>query len=249
MRRGRILAVLAVLGASWAVSGTSPAPAAANDLFPFSLPAHYIAHYETRLQACRGFRSPPFVTWNSYADVQSGDQWMVYASSGKLCKFARHTALSVPDALPFNAGAGANKSDLIGYALNVGQEGMNDDPISRHHKEVPKGWRCYALPSEWATEAWTAARLSHVPAPDNEDFAGASGTAAGAGYCVPTGSKSNKAGDFVHSAFLAWIPDGSDCKRHFRIHQDPDPANPGEFLPPPSFPDAQLFGSYDEIPC
>ena len=241
--------MLAVMGASWAVAGASPAPAAANDLFPFSLPAHYIANYDTRLQTCRGFFTPLFVTWNSYAEVQVGDEWQVYASSKKLCKFAKKTAINVPDALPFNGGAGINKSDMIGYALNVGQDGMNDDSISKRHKEVPRGWHCFALPSEWATEAWTGARLSHVASPDNEDFAGASGSAAGAGYCVPRGSHSNKAGDWVHSAFVDWIPDGSDCKRYFVLHQDPDPDNPGEFLPPASFPDAQLFGSYDEISC
>ena len=249
MRRGLLLGFLTLVGASGAVFAASPAAAATPDSFPASHPAHYIVNYDSRLRTCGEERGLLEVEWNSYAEAQVGFGLQVQASSKKLCKLARRTAAGLPGDLPYDGGFTASKADMIGYALNVGQQGMNDDPIGRKHKSVPRGMRCYALPSQWATEAWTAARLSGVGSPNDEDFAGASGVAAGAGYCVNAKAKSNSAGEWLKTPFIAWIPDVSECTNHFKLHQDPDPNNPGQFLPPPSFADAQVFGSYDSVGC
>ncbi len=248
--RTRVLSgLVTLLGVGCAAFATSPAAAAPPSSFPFSLPARYIVNYDSRLQTCGEQRGLLEVEWNSYAEAQAGFGLQVQASSKKLCKLARKTATILPDDLQFSGGFTANKADMVGYALNVGQQGMNDDPISPKHKGVPRGMKCDALPSQWATEAWSAARLTGAGSPSNEDFAGASGVAAGAGYCVDAKAKSNSAGEWVKTPFIAWIPDVSLCTNHFKLHQDPDPDNPGEFLPPASFADAQVFGSYDELPC
>jgi hypothetical protein len=242
MRRSLLIAALTLLGASWAAFGASPAPAAPASLRA-SEPLNYIANYDARVKPCRGFVDPVFVTWNSYAELQGGQGWIVRTSSKKLCKLAHHTGQILLDDRPFNDGAGGIKSDMEGYALHVGA-GSTDERIKK--RGVPRGMKCFGLPSQWGTEVWQfAEKFGGTP---GSEFAQASGIAAGAGYCVDAAAKS-KAGMWVKTPFIDWTPDPASCTNRWRLHQDPDPNNPGELLPPPSYADAQLFGSYDEESC
>lgn len=247
MGRRFVVAALTVLGASWAVAGASPPSASADYSVINALPLHYIANYDSRIEACRGFFDPLFVSWNSYDEAEVGDVWFVRASSKKLCRTARKAAFNVPDDFPYNGGSGTSKSDMVGYALNIGQHGTTDQRV--RSGSAPRGMKCFALPSYWAESAWQDAQLAGHGSPGNTEFESASGVAAGAGYCVNAGARANKAGQWAKTPFIDWLPDPSDCKHRFRLHQEPDPDNPGELLPPPSYPDAQVFGSYDDVGC
>jgi hypothetical protein len=241
-RTGLLLGLMALTGMGWALFAASPAPAATANLGA-SQPLHYIANYDSRVQSCRGFSQPPFVTWNSYAELQGGDGWIARASSKSLCKLARKTGPDLLDARPFNDGAGGSKSDMEGYAVQVGA-GITDQRIKT--KGVPRGMKCFGLPSQWGTEVWQFAATFGGTL--GSEFAQASGIAAGAGYCVNAKAKS-KAGLWAKTPFIDWTPDPDSCTNRWRLHQDPDPDNPGEFLPPPSYADAQVFGSYDTVGC
>jgi hypothetical protein len=248
-RRSRIpgsqVGVFAVLVVSGAIF-SAPAQAATKPSFEYSVPGHYIANWPQRAQGCGGFLNPSFVTWTSYAGATVGSHWLVLASQTSLCKQAKKVGKKLIQSIQAKDGASFSRIDMQAYALLVGQQGISDDPI-HHSNGVPRGWECFALPSEWGVDSWELARLASVGAPSEYEFAGASGAAAGAGYCV-SGARSDPRGRWHGGNFISWAPNSTDCSNYYKLTEIPDPNFPGQFTVPP-YSEAQIWGSYEELPC
>jgi hypothetical protein len=240
---GGLLALVVILGTL--CSATSAAAARPN--IGFSDPAHYIGNWAGRAQECGGFLKPDFVTWTSYTAGSVGSHWLVRASKPSLCKQAKSVSKKLIHGILASDGATLSRTEMQVYAVSVGQEGRNDDPISKSHG-VPRGWQCFALPSEWGENAWSLAEVAHVGAPEDGAFAAASGAAAGAGYCV-TGAKSDSKGRWQGGDFFAWEPNVTDCSAFYTLSTFSDPDDPAEEQEYPSYENSDIWGSYTKVPC
>lgn len=237
-----VVAALALVAAASARAPAALGKTAANPVAA-SQPGSYIASHTRRARECKGFFEPPWVSWLSYASATVGDEWRVTANSSRLCGLARRLAQKLIDAAPYDDGAGLVETHMLAYGLHVGR-GIVDLPIGAH--KTPRGYRCFALPSFWGALAWSYARRNHAGAPKPEEFAPASGPAAGAGYCA-IGARLDAQAQWRGGKFFTWGPDTADCKRHYKLKEIPDPKNPGETTNPP-FP-AQLWGDYELVSC
>jgi hypothetical protein len=223
-----------------------PTTSAAKPAIAYSDPGHYIAGWTQRTQSCGGFINPSFITWTSYAAANVGSHWVLSASQTSLCKQARKVGKKLIPTLQGNDGASTSRIDMQGYALLVGQQGTGDDPI-HHANGVPRGWECFALPSEWGVDSWELAQLAGLGTPADNQFAAASGAAAGAGYCVK-GAHSDPQGRWHGGSFFSWVPNNADCTAYYKLGEIPDPNYPGQYTDP-SYKDAQIWGSYEQLPC
>jgi hypothetical protein len=229
------LAMAALLVACVSIA-VAPAARASSTQTTLSLPAHYINNYGARAKSCSTLTSSPWVKWLSYADGTVSDEWLVYASSTKLCQKAKPTADTLIGDAPFNDGAGQKLDEMISYAQNHRNASSRRAP-----KPAGAKWKCTYLPSFWGEQA---SDLAHGSPPDGA-LAAASGAAAGAGFCE-IGAKKSK-GKFTGGGFFSWAPDTLSCKRNYTLKSIPDPSNPGETTEPP-FP-SQLWSDYDQVPC
>jgi hypothetical protein len=226
-----LLAIALVLSVMAALQA---APAQAGTVAP-SIPAHYINNYPTRAKRCRDLVTPPWVKWLSYANAYVSDEWVVAASSKQLCDVARRTSDAVIFDAPNNDGALQSLSDMIGYARN------HHTPFTRRGpKPAGASWKCTLLPSFWGEVAWGL-----QSGPTDAALAGASGAAAGAGFCEKGAAHTR--GEYSGGQFFSWAPDTLTCKVHYRLKTIPDPNNPGETTNP-AFP-ANLWGDYDRLSC
>jgi hypothetical protein len=212
------------------------APAQAASGVAQSIPAHYINNYPRRAQKCRDLVTPPWVKWLSYANAYVSDEWVVATSSKQLCPLARNTSDAAITDAPNNDGALQNLSDMIAYARNHPKPSTRRAP-----KPAGASWKCQLLPSYWGD----VARDLQPGNPTNEALAGASGAAAGAGFCEKGATQTN--GKYKGGQFFSWAPDTLTCRVHYGLKTIPDPNNPGETTNPP-FP-ANLWGDYDRLPC
>jgi hypothetical protein len=242
-RRGRVagalFATVVTLSATAFLGGVaSAAPSTATTQ---ALVGTYIANYGHRAKPCHGLITPPWVSWLSYADATVSDEWRVYASSTSLCKLADNQAYAVISDAPHNDGAGQVLSNMLAYATQV-------QTAVLHEAGKPAGhaWSCAVLPSLWGRQALDLARLAHHGSPEDSDFAGAAGTAAGAGYCETRG-KRDKQGQWTGGKFFSWSPDTLTCKVRYTLKEIPDPNDPGQTTNPP-FP-SNLWGDYDRAGC
>ncbi len=231
-----ILAPVLMLSSAGAAHAGTSSPVAA------ALPGTYLADYASRGRACRRFLEPYWVSWLSYASASVGDEWVVTASSPKLCGLAAATGGTLVESLPFHDGTGYALIDMQGYAITVGK-GTTDDPIAKH---APRGYKCFALPSFWGALAWSYAEISHAGVPSDNEFAPSSGPAAGAGYCE-SGASYDAAGRWHGGKFFTWAPKTSSCLRRYKIRETPDSEDPGESSPPPYPP--EIWSDYDQVPC
>ncbi len=187
----------------------------------------------------------PWVNWTTYAAGAASDKWVVSVSKGKMksCQLAKHTATNLVDSLPFEDGSGFKKINWQGYAITVG-EGRSDDPIGH---DVPSGWKCFALPSIWGTEAWYYAELGHLGVPNDEAFGPASGPTAGGGYCE-SGAHFDASGVWHGGTFFSWVPDTQTCGRRYKLKETPVPDQPGE-VTYPAYGEAQVPADYELLSC
>ncbi len=213
-----------------------------------ALPGHYIANYATTVKECQAqaLSSPTWTGWNSYAAGMVGSYWTIASTRPSLCRFAKSTAKIMIDHLPFHDGTSIYKLDWQGYATVVGL-GIQDHPIAHN---VPKGWKCFALPSWWGASAWSFARLKHVAAPGPDEFEVASGVAAGAGYCEQGGKRGTNR-QWSGGSYFSWNPGASEPTYDacFDLKEIPDPKHPGDMIPIAAYADAQVWGDYDRVSC
>jgi hypothetical protein len=220
----------------------APAQAAIDLNTPGSQPSDYISNYGGRAKPCPGLVTPPWVSWLTYSNATVSDEWLVYASSKQLCSVARRTADNAISELPFDDGAAQNLTLMLAYGLH--RHGLHAGLAPR---PAGRSWKCLYLPSFWGESAWDNARLSnHKGAPLPEDFAQASGPAAGAGLCT-TGTHFDPHVKLAGGKFFTWAPDTTSCRRRYVLKEIPDPNNPGETTNP-AFP-ANLWGDYDRKSC
>jgi hypothetical protein len=231
---GRIGALVAVGAATMLTA----APVHATTFFDFSIPGHYLPHYNQRAKKCSDLsRFSPgtgvWVNWLSYANATVSDEWVITASSKTLCDTARKTSHTViQDQVAGDDGASfTNLTDMINYAYR------RLPWIFRAPKPAGRSWHCELLPSFWGESART---LGHDVVND-QTLAAASGAAAAAGFCAKRTNGS--------VAFFTWAPDTTTCKIHYRLKEVPDPNFPGSTKPISAFPTQLWSPDYDEIPC
>jgi hypothetical protein len=223
---------LVAVGAATLLAAT---PVHAQTLIEWSIPGHFLPNYNQRAKKCADRSGFPWVKWLSYANATVGSAWVITASSKTLCDTARKTSFAVIRSQEGGEGdADTNLSDMINYAIYRHQP----YPL-RAPKPAGRSWHCAILPSLWGLNAWT---IGHGAVSD-QTLAGASGVAAGAGYCAR-----RKNGSYKRGPFFTWAPDTLTCELHYRLKEVPDPDFPGSTKPISGFP-AQLWGDYDEIPC
>jgi hypothetical protein len=111
-------------------------------------------------------------------------------------------------------------------------------------KPAGRTWQCLVLPSFWGENAWTLAGVAHHKgSPLPSDFAGASGPAAGAGFCQLGRLSFAKKG----TTFFSWAPNTSSCQAYYKLKEVPDPNNAGQTTNP-EFP-ARMWDDYQQLPC
>lgn len=232
-RRGALILVVALLGAL--LTGSS-AQAASSGIAQ-TIPAHFIASYKQRATRCSDLSAWPWVKWLSYANGTASDSWVIAASSKTLCNAARRTSDAIISKVASFDGASYNDlDDMINFARNHSKPSSRVAP-----RPAGPSWKCTILPSFWGESART---LGHG-AVDNNSLAGASGAAAGAGFCEKGAARKN--GTYVGGQFFSWAPDTLTCKLHYVLKSIPDPMNPGDTTNPP-FP-ANLWDDYDRVSC
>jgi hypothetical protein len=214
----------------------APAQAVSGIVAP-SIPGSYIKSYGQRAKRCSELDAPGWVRWVTYSAAFESHDWVVAASSKKLCHDARRTSLDLIYEASDHDGAGQNLDDMINFAA-----GHNNPSTRRAPKPFGPSWKCTILPSFWGRVAWHIGH-GHV---SNDALSGATGAAAGAGFCEQGAIRKN--GKYVGGQFFSWIPDSVTCNIFYRLKQVPDPNFPGETKPASPFP-ANLWGDYDQLPC
>jgi hypothetical protein len=208
-----------------------------------ALPGTYIASYK-KARSCKDMVDAPWINWLTYAQGKVSDEWaLTYGGRKASCGLAKSASRRLIESRGFADGAGFAKIDWQGYAMTVGDKGTGDEPIGR---SAPPGWKCFALPSQWGTSAWTYAEIGGLGAPDEYAFSGATGSTAGGGFCV-TGAKAGAGGVWHGGSFLAWQPDTRTCGAAYLLRQNEDagPEEPEQ----PSYADAQVWASYEKQGC
>jgi hypothetical protein len=207
--------------------------------YQWAQPQFFVKDFGTRAKLCDDLKSSPWVSWLSYAIAKVSDEWDVYASDTTLCPLAQKTAAAIiSHAAPNKDGAGEAIYYMFSYALHHHFPGGLYAP-----KPAGRTWSCAVLPSFWGQNAWSVGRgVNHIT-PDHGDFAGASGPAAGAGYC-----QLGKISLLTTSApFFSWAPDTLTCQSYYKLKEVPDPNNPGQTTNP-EFP-AKMWDDYQKLPC
>lgn len=251
MHRKLLLTCALGLAGLTATSISAEAASAAAPSIALADPAHWIVNWEQRAKPCADLSSPTFTTWNTYAQATVGQDWFVRSSAKGNCRLAGQTARRlIPEALASDGTPDNNRINMQSYALLVGNHNPSvPSPPQRVKKgSVPKGFRCFALPSQWGESSWAIAEMMGIGAPNTAAFSQASGVAAGAGFCVSGARLIKSTFSFKGGTFFAWLPNPQACVRSYRIQQKDDPNFPGQMIDV-SPDDAQLWSTYDQLGC
>jgi hypothetical protein len=232
----------------------APSPAVAGQRTKVNvaeiIPGHYITNYAKVAHLCPNVTGYAWASWITYASATLGTEWVSTASSDTLCPFAAKSINPLIDHMLFRDGTVSNgppKENQESWARAIQEASRSPTGAPSVSRNVPAGWKCFALQSFWGMTAWSAALRVHSGSPGNDQWAPATGPAAGAGFCVK-GGKKDATGAWKGGQFFTWAPDTRTCKTRFKLHEEEDPANPGD-VKYKSYAEVRMWDDYDRKSC
>ncbi len=181
------------------------------------IPNAYISGYAGGTD-CGGWADKKYrwIKWQTYAAGTVGVRWLTTASSPKLCRTANSRGkINVSRALvnwpygPFPMHQAGSGGQLKVHPLTGG---------------VPKGWRCFGAPSQWALNAQYMANTAGQSLSGNSGaFGAAQGLANEFGFCVSGKARLGEDKKWHGGAWIAWGPSALKCQLRLKLRGTPDP--------------------------